>query len=245
VQISVDGGVQWYNAGISSNQTYITLINPTTTNLFHTVVDIACRHGGTNQVEVLAGIWGDFVDPIPGVMSYDGTEMKYWPDSYSTPEYLHTSELVKEKKGRCGAWARLFRDALAVHGIPSTVYTVNSALKVPGAPPEYTIEVVSGFFIDTSYAGQGNPGPPRAQTETETNGLPYMFPNHAVVKVDMNPSLIFDPSYGLVPISEQIWEDTSVTHFYTIYKNSAGDQYPVQVFNPTGKQISFSPSPPE
>jgi hypothetical protein len=41
-QISLDGGVNWYNTGISSNQTYFTLIDPATTNLYHTVVDIAC-----------------------------------------------------------------------------------------------------------------------------------------------------------------------------------------------------------
>jgi hypothetical protein len=117
-------------------------------------------------------------------MSTDGFEMTYWPLGDATPEILYTAGLVKEKMGRCGAWARLFKDALAVHGISAQVYTINPKVIPPSEhfvyppPVGYPVEKKRGFYIKTSLAGQGNPTPKN------------MFENHAVVKVTIASSYI-------------------------------------------------------
>ena len=93
-------------AGTSTNAVYVSWKTPTTGDLYHTVVDVACRNaaGKTTEADIVSGTWSDFAGPIPGVKSWDNVEMKYWPEGWGTPEYFDISELVHYKEGRCGAW---------------------------------------------------------------------------------------------------------------------------------------------
>lgn len=85
-------GTNFTGAGTSLNQVYVTLADPISV-LYHTVVDVACRNavGKSAATDVVNGIWDDFAGPIPGVLSFKGVEMKYWPDGYSTPKYFDTA----------------------------------------------------------------------------------------------------------------------------------------------------------
>jgi hypothetical protein len=194
--------------------------------VFHTVLDVACRNavGQTLESDIVAAIWSDFEAPIPGVRSWDGIEMKYWPDGYATPKNHFTFQLVAAKKGRCGAWRQLFADTLRVHGIQSTLLVIKPdvadiADKVP-PPAGFPYLARISFVINQDHPGQGNSGPPLLAGQPGP-GLPIEFPNHFVSLYEAGSlSSIFDPSYGLwfssttaLANAQNAWAQASVAGF--------------------------------
>jgi len=175
-------------AGENTNQVYVSWHAPTTANLFHTVVDVACRYavGQTVESNIVTAIWSDFTDR--SVLKWDGTgPMQYWgPKALSQPLF-YTADLVREADGRCGAWAEFFEDTLAVHGVASQIHEIQA--------PLYPVGVMG---IYSSLLGQG--GTP----------LQREFVNHAVVTAG---SVLYDPSYGVSYTTKIAWEDASVEYF--------------------------------
>jgi len=183
----VPGRAPFLPAGTSSNQVYVTWKQPTTTNLFHTVLDVACRNavGQTLESNIVASIWSDFADLE--VRRWDGSgPMRYWgPKAFEQP-FMFTADLVREADGRCGAWLQFFKDVLGAHGVPSAIHLIR--------PPD-------GFkvlLIYESLPGQG--GTP----------LRRDFWNHTV---NSYGGILYDPSYGTNYTSKLAWEDASVEFF--------------------------------
>ena len=197
--------LQFLLAGISTNEVYVNWKEPQTANLFHTVVDVACRNavGRTVESNIVAGIWSDFNGPIPGVKKFDGAEMQYWgafawSNRYNPSVCGDTPDLVKYADGKCGAWARFYINTLEVHGvwipIPSNITTDDNFTNAWTG---------RGFVVYASSSGQGHFSPSNE------------FVNHAVVKFD---GIIYDPSYGEKFLTELTWEDGSL--FSLIYETN-------------------------
>jgi hypothetical protein len=234
----------WLYAGTSTNQMYVTWKTPATGSLYHTVVDVACRNatGETTESDILNGIWSDFAGPIPGVKSWDGVEMKYWPEGYNTPGYFFTSDLVRYKEGRCGAWQDFFGNVVAIHAISSASLGVypNPLIPAPTPPAGYTVLEINGlaFVASSSHPGQGN-----NQTnvtwldlvnQSSISGLPIDWGDHGVRLYTTGTSnVIYDPSYGVMfssdsslAAAEKAWELYSVVGFCWVWSNpNTGDKY--------------------
>ncbi len=60
----VPGRTEFILAGTSTNQVYVSWRVPTTANLYHTVVGVACGNakGRTQESNIVAGIWNYFTD---------------------------------------------------------------------------------------------------------------------------------------------------------------------------------------
>jgi hypothetical protein len=228
----------WLYAGTSTNTVYVSWQPPTTGNLYHTVVDVACRNaiGQTTESNIVAGIWSDFAGPIPGVYNFKNTtngEMKYWPDGFSTPAYFYTSNLVAHVKGRCGAWRHFFRDTLLVHAIQSSLLVIEPDIDGIIVPPTNFPNIAfKTFTTSVSNPGQGNSGPPLTYQDTGS-GIPIDWGDHHVTfyQAESN-SIIFDPSYGVMYSSttglsnaQSAWTQSSVIGFAVYFTNSTGSRY--------------------
>jgi len=218
-------------AGRSTNQVYVSWKAPTAANLYHTVVDVACRNAvaKTTEAEIVSGICSDFSGPIPGVKRADGIQMVYYQNSaqpYQTP--LNFPGLLATGTGRCGTFADLLSQSLAVHDIVSTVVgvvpdaTINY---VPQAVADYTtlhghnpatdayyivrnIFFVKSWNLDSLTTNRwgavdlsGVPG--------QGNANPVaIFGDHALV---LHAGNYYDPSYGTGPFNSLLeWEDSSI-----------------------------------
>jgi len=189
---AVPGRTEFVDAGTSSNQVYVTWSASATANLYHTVLDVACRNaiGRTIETDIVAGIWSGFEGR--NVNRWDGVgPMRYWgPISYAngldTTKCIDTFDLVKYADGKCGAWGEFFRDTLSTHGVANTKHVINS-------PQNF-----QGFSIYAILPGQG--GTPLAR----------LFSNHEVVSHGVN---LYDPSYGAKHLSKLLWEDGCVDYY--------------------------------
>jgi uncharacterized Zn-binding protein involved in type VI secretion len=236
----VPGRSGYAEAGVSSNQVYVSWKTPTTTSRYHTVVAVACRNavGQTNESNIVAGIWSGFTNR--SVFKADGTgPMQYW----GTNALAHrngdpgtrldtTAMLVKHSDGQCGAWAAFFTDVIKVNGIgaeSSNIGTTNTL----GSPTNGFTFQENGFYINP-IAGQGNTSPLAK------------FLDHAVVKLTSVTNAIYDPSYGRLyqgtnmTSAEINWDDTAIEKFYTRYTSST-NFIEYQLANPAGKQAVFDP----
>ena len=241
-RIAFEGSSEFAEAGENTNHVYVSWHAPTTGNLFHTVVDVACRNakGKTTEAEIVTGIWGDFTDR--SVLKSDGTgPMRYWGEIACTNKETavcgNAADLVKYADGKCGAWAEFLINTIQVHGLTAVQSTIAYDSYI-GPPPTYGYlgNPQRGFYV-IDVAGQG--GTPCGRK----------FVNHVVVKSfpgDTNG--IYDPSYGnkfSLPTStesEAAWDDGSVEKFYTLYDlpYPHGDEERT-LNNPTGKQVTFTP----
>jgi hypothetical protein len=194
----------WLYAGQSANRVYVSWQPPTTANLYHTVVDVACRNAieQTNESNIVAGIWSGFTNR--SVLKADGTgPMKYWGtnalahgnDTNELNRLDRTSQLVKYADGQCGAWQKFFYDVLSVHGITSTQHDIHR----PSFSRAIIIGVISNMVL-VAIPGQNNPAPYNN------------FANHAVNSYGQH---IYDPSYGNKWVSQIQWEDNSVAFYLT------------------------------
>ena len=186
----------WQPAGQDVSELYVTWAAPTVDPLYHTLVHIGTTKangtGGTVVTPVVTAIWSDFTDLE--VHRRDGTLMKY----YDTPAPgQDTFSLLRDADGRCGAWARMFRDVFLAQGVPAISRGI-----VQKAIPGY---LSSGFCVDPDLEGQGHTDPP------------YQFPDHGLVIVD---GKIYDPSYGKGPYDTlSDWEDAALLFMIYIDPN--------------------------
>ena len=227
--------LQFLPAGTSTNQVYVSWKPPVADELYHTVVDVACRNavGKTNETEIVAGVWSDFSGPLPGVKSWDGVEMRYWPDGWKTPMNFEVADLVRDKEGRCAAWEKIYCAALGVHAIGAqkldVVPNVNQ-ITPPSPPIGYTEPLgrFMAFVASSSHPGQGNNQTPVTWLDfyggNNSSGLPIDWGDHATTLYATNT--IYDPSYGVsfsssssLDAAKQAWEQASVVGFCWIWRN--------------------------
>lgn len=137
-QISFDNGITWHDAGTSANPAYITLKNPLTSDLYHTVVALSSKNADGEKEEdaqeseedlfqrVVDKIWAEFSDRdvhrLPRNQQEEQdpslTQLTYYKD-YLTPNY-NTKMLLEDGDGRCTAWVDLFASMYKAQGISYT-----------------------------------------------------------------------------------------------------------------------------
>ncbi|HWE03930.1 MAG TPA: hypothetical protein VG326_16115 [Tepidisphaeraceae bacterium] len=125
-----DGGsVQTVSAPTSMNHLYVT--GGAASNAYETVLDVGCR--GANgtapsaTADVISGIWGQVQGHT--LTNSAGKPMTYWGQAPKEPKFISTADLVKNKDGKCEAWADFLYDVLRAQGIASTM---------EGLTPKYT-----------------------------------------------------------------------------------------------------------
>lgn len=203
---STDGGTNFNSVGDTKNQVYALLDAPNTSDgkLYHSVAHIATAgpvKGLADPGLVTDAIWQEFGDnSVTRVFST--TSMKYMHDSGSGYD---TAALLSAGKGRCGAWANFFADTIKAHGIAAEVTAITAKTPAPTPPSGYSL---IGTGIRTNLVP--------AQGSSGANYSTIEFQNHAVVKVGVRPTTVFDPSYGKIYTSTTIlaaelaWEDSSL-----------------------------------
>ena len=128
-KVSFDNGASFLSAGSSSNTFYITLNSSQTTNLFHTVVHLACSHGGaTDTNTAFANTWSFF--PSRNVTTWDGRPLYYYRSGLPFSNTCTTTPFLLKQanaNGQCGAFRALLGDALSANGVPWAAVTITHA----------------------------------------------------------------------------------------------------------------------
>lgn len=237
----------WSQIAYTTNKLYRTWKQPVAgTALYHTVLDVACRNArGLNRANTISDrIWhGVFKDRVvPAADGQPTSGMTYW-GTYTTngPGCFFTSDLVKHKDGRCGAWQRFFQDVLKAQG--SEVYNGFFGVTLwPPAPPTYCTSILSreGNYVGTYR--NNNEGyiflnaldvPATAPAQ---GGIPgqHWFNNHAVVKKN---SFVYDPSYGRLSDNQLQWEGQSIARYVWLRSSITRGLYMEKEFpNVAGQQ---------
>jgi hypothetical protein len=132
---SPDYGTNWCTAGTSTNKVYVTLANPTTTNMFHTVVHLACSHGhATTTNDAVANTWALLSGPA-NVKTWDGKNLYYYRGGCGwSGSATDTAQLLSSASGagscaghgQCGSFANLLIDSIAANGVGSEFVTITT-----------------------------------------------------------------------------------------------------------------------
>ncbi len=215
-QYSYDNGSTWVSAGSSTNQTYITLGDPTATT-YHTVLHIGCKNadGKTDAAEIVASIWGEFTD-LEVKRADDNQTLVYYKTPFDSNCPYSVSGLLSGGDGRCGAWARFLRDIIKCQGITAVLKQI-FITPLQGYNP--TAMCVKNMNMAShppedlpGIAGQGS-GNPSASC----------FVDHDVVYYDNS---IYDPSYGKQFTTLLEWQMTSLE---AIWYNGANYDYNINI----------------
>ena len=229
---SGDGGLNWINAGTSTNQCYITLDDPLT-DVYYTLVHLGCKNadGAMTASNTTEAIWNEFTDR--DVRRVDGVQLTYYA-SYTCGN-VNTADLLKYGDGQCGAWASIFIDMRKVQGIDDTdEYVIFRPIPPLGIPQDYV-----GFLVKNwTFTGNGSSGhathpylnlpdsPLVGATSynwkfaevNDATGIPgqgnanpaSLFNNHQVVI----SGRYYDPSYGVQHASLQDIDDNAIEGFH-------------------------------
>lgn len=232
-EIKVDDDDAWVDAGASQqDDAYLTYATKATPTVFHTVIHLGSKgaDGATTEQATVDDAWSEFADN--SVATVEGDTLTYY-NGYQ-PWCSTTAVLLAYHDGRCGAWARLFQDVLAVQGIGSELVTARPT----------TASGFTGFFVnDWSPTVAGNMGPytmlMRKHPSGSWNPLKddysngYQFPyaqldddDGAAGQSESNPASIFgfhiivkhlgvyyDPSYGTTRANEQALDNAMFGFF--------------------------------
>ncbi len=202
-QYSYDNGSTWVSAGSSTNQTYITLGDPTATT-YHTVLHIGCKNadGKTDPAEIVASIWAEFTD-LEVKRADDNATLSYWKNYPPTEPSDTLSGLLATGDGRCQCWSDFFDQAIKCQGISGSTVKVIIPKSVGGVDP-VGIWVKNWDLSNTPpSAPQDLPGEPG-----QGNGDPWSkFFEHVVVEYG---STIYDPSYGKTFATLKLWQNGSL-----------------------------------
>jgi len=233
-------------AGTSTNPIYVTLRNPTTTELFHTVLEHACSPGGaTTDAQVISNSWSKFSSRT--TKNHAGENLHYYKPNiaFAANQNFTVGDLLKNKNGRCGAWADFFMAVLRANGVTCTLTDVS----VKGNP--YSNDL--GFAIQNiNESNTGTSGDPLYKWWTKSTNagavnyfelvgfglsgdLAYnvvgisgqnastpaekFFGNHKVVLAGTAAEPYYDPSYGVTYADAPDMEWKSVTKFFGYLSN--------------------------
>ena len=191
--------MNWCTAGTSTNRAYVTLANPTTANMFHTVVHLACANGhATTEATAVANTWSFFTGR--NVTTWNGIPLTYY--SNSAPNSATTATLVRTHDGDCDAFANLLFDALQLNAIanihlahirPATNHSGMGVknIQFDDVNPAFPAEPIYKYDLDdldvspTGIPGQ-NMDPPSEKR----------FNYHRIVHRGSGTEY-YDPSYGI------------------------------------------------
>jgi hypothetical protein len=206
-EYSPPGENEWLDAGTTECPVYVSLQPPETSDLYHTVVHLACSQGNaTTEADALAATWGQFAGPA-NVKAWDGQTKLYYYKPQGNPS-LDLSGLLSTHDGECGAWAEFLIASLNVNGISAnkilvakgaglwndlfgwsfgdgTWFAVGAATLTPEANPTDVPPFTNSIAQSTDNVGQ-NTHPPNL----------FRFNKHWIVRPVMSGAIYYDPSYG-------------------------------------------------
>lgn len=223
----------WTNIGTEDTKHLIYVIDakPTTKIKCETLFYIGCSKAGAATGEnalfkAIAEKWGRSIQRVtPKTAKQDGSNLNYWRSQQGNGQDVR--EVLKNRDGKCGGWARLFQAVMGCQGCdktnvreaqPAQKNPTNTELKALAKklyPNQKVTAEVSPLNADTFgriyvknwdisekniYFPQGKGSIP-AQGITNTQS----FSNHALVQ-SSDKKLIFDPSYSIGPLGNKDFE---------------------------------------
>ncbi len=217
------------NAGMSTNQCYVTLDDPLNADLRHTVLHLGCMNAAGNSVtqSVVDAIYGEFSDQTVVRVS-DDRQMTYWADVDEDGEpdmgAVDANGLLSnaDANGNCNAWSSIFRDCLQAQGITADLIRVlpvstNDGFimvknwqfdSTPSGTGTYNYILGTDVWRMAGISAQGNTNPPA------------IFETHWITSFNEQ---YYDPSYGSPKISgtnkDKYYEDS----YFDGYMNYEGD----------------------
>jgi hypothetical protein len=220
----------WKSAGTTKHTVYVVKAAPVTTMRQESLFNIACKtadgkSGSSTDQQIVDAVFTEFedrevykVEPSKGMSQT--TPMSYKHDA-SVPTTGGAEKLIELGKGRCGHWARLFRQALMVHGISDIeVVTLDPDDRSTLQSMEYRFDqafqikfgyssigrstLVRGLYVKNwNISDPWNPNTPDS-IPAQGNTTPYSaFIDHEMAQFG---SLKYDPSYGTKPPTFEAWE---------------------------------------
>lgn len=252
---SIDNGTTWHSAGSSANTVYVTLGDPVTATIYHTLLDIGSRNadGNSTLASTTAAIWSEFTDR--DVRKVDGTRLHYYLGWSTIRRNGTTFALLYSGDGICSAWARFFIDILKVQGIDNSNDYV---LIEPHAPPGFDQNNV-GFLVkdwgfsepgvshDASYPYLNLPYRSYIGASSynwmyedvhDQSGIPgqgsanpeSFFNNHQMVTIGGE---YYDPSYGAKYSTVSSWRAAALEGFW-LFRSAFGVNEPDVVMDLNG-----------
>lgn len=217
------------NAGMSTNQCYVTLDDPLNADLRHTVLHLGCMNAAGNAVTqaVVDAIYGEFSDQTVVRVS-DDRQMTYWADVDEDGESdmgaVDANGLLSsaDANGNCNAWSSIFRDCLQAQGITADLIRVlpvstNDGFimvknwqfdSTPSGTGTYNYILGTDVWRLAGISAQGNTNPPA------------IFETHWITSFNEQ---YYNPSYGSPKISgtnkDKYYEDS----YFDGYMNYEGD----------------------
>jgi hypothetical protein len=149
----------WVKAGSSKHPLYIshaTTALSSDLEVFHSLIYYGCKNakGLTSDDMIVDAMYNNtFLISGAGVPRRDNptkSKMSYWiwPDpiiQFNEECYFKTKDLLKWENGRCGAWARFFRDMIKTQGITSSTPALVTYPATPSISAALTSDL-STFF---------------------------------------------------------------------------------------------------
>ncbi len=224
-------------AGTSTNQVYVSLATPATTNLYHTVVHLACTNpGATDASTAAANTWAMFSNGTgpANVKTWDGWILYYyktniaWAVGSDGNQNTKVNQLLRDGNGQCDSWRQLLESAWLVNGITSqgaTVSTVNDpgqklfllnnwtydGSTFTNTPPYNYLFILNS---DYSMVGVGNYGDLQNDSGVAGQNSPTpaekAFEYHFIQKLN---GTYYDPSYGVTYSSASDFENKAVAGY--------------------------------
>ncbi len=123
----------WEDVGTSTHEIYFTRAAPQAGLAQETLFWVACSacHGKSTNEDIIDGIWSKFSTGSgpANLCRRDGTPMKYWGEEIFSLILQNKdpglpAHLLEGFSGTCGAWARLYIEALAVQNINTNLIKV-------------------------------------------------------------------------------------------------------------------------
>lgn len=123
-----------FEAGISSNQVFVTLKAPILGPAYTTLLQLATSGNATTDLEALNQTWAQFgTGSAPAnvkgwsPVTPSNRQLKYYPEgfSFASVEQNNFAEFLKTGSGRCGMHQLLFIGALGMNGLSSVSVEVN------------------------------------------------------------------------------------------------------------------------
>ena len=217
------------NAGMSTNQCYVTLDDPLNADLRRTILHLGCMNAAGNSVtqSVVDAIYGEFSDQTVVRLS-DYRQMTYWADvdedGDSDMGALDANGLLSsaDANGNCNAWSSIFRECLRAQGITADLIKV-----IPVSTSDVFI-MVKNWQFDSTPSGTGTYNYILGTDVWRLAGIsaqgntnpPAIFVAHWITAFNEQ---YYDPSYGSPKISGtnkgKYFEDS----YFDGYMNYDGD----------------------
>ena len=201
------------DAGTTKCPVYVSLKPPITSDLYHTVVHLACSQGNaTTEADALAHTWSFFSGQ--SVTTWDTKPLYYYLNQQESA--TNTALLLLSHEGDCNAFCSLFHKSLQVNGLEANKKGVGS-----GGGSRYPKGDGTHFKVKNLHSTGTNPNvaPPYNRFIMEDSGIKgqnmpdpkeHMFDVHYIVYPSTSGSSYYDPSYGITATSSTDYTSQAV-----------------------------------